>query len=233
MLNSDLPSFSMSPKTSDLEHVYGELKRSMMMGEFEPGQKLKLDDLAKAFGTSHMPVREALNRLVFARCLVSEPRRSLAIPDASAQRLKELLFLRKDLESTALCLAMRKGRRSLVTCLQDINQRMSDEAQKPHCDVKTYLALNQLFHFECYNRCGNDELISIIELLWMRYGPLLNLLRGAKFSDDNHRQHALMISAIERNDPAAAAKALQTDLGEAAKVILGALQQAGTEDPLP
>ncbi len=45
------------------EHVYGALRDQLMRGGFEPGQKLKIAELAQAFGTSAMPVREALNLL--------------------------------------------------------------------------------------------------------------------------------------------------------------------------
>ena len=47
--------------------IYGHVRQALMRGEFEPGQVITIDSMAQVFGTSHMPVREALGRLVSAR----------------------------------------------------------------------------------------------------------------------------------------------------------------------
>lgn len=219
----ELPKFVPRRRVSDLEYVYEELKKSIMMGEFAPGQKLRLDELSKAFGTSHMPVREALNRLIVARCLESEPRKSPAIPMASVKRVQDLMFLRKDLETKALVLAMRDGRERLANRLHELNERLFDYATRPVADVKTYLATNCEFHFEIYTRCGNDELISIIELLWMRYGPLLNFLLSKKLSHQDFCHHGELISALKRNDIESACRALAADLEDSASLMLATL----------
>ncbi len=215
----NLPELKPREQVSDLEHIYGELKRAIMMGEFEPGQKLKLDDLAKAFGTSHMPVREALNRLVVARVLEAEPRRSMSIPKADHKRLNDLISLRTDLESKALVLAMRSANGSFAGLLDKINKGMDSETTKKKPNVKSYLALNQRFHFTMYEFCDNDELLNIIELLWMRYGPLLNLLRRGTLLISRHVHHYEIVEAVRVNDPAAATAALTADLNEAAAMI--------------
>src|ERR1700732_2389962 len=43
------------------DRVYSVLRDQLMRGGFEPGQRLKIRDLASALGTGPMPVREALN----------------------------------------------------------------------------------------------------------------------------------------------------------------------------
>ena len=49
------------------DEVYGELRRSLMTGVYVPGEKVSLRALAEQMGTSMMPVREAINRLVAER----------------------------------------------------------------------------------------------------------------------------------------------------------------------
>src|SRR6202035_4043745 len=58
------------------ERVYGVLRDRLMRGGFEPGQKLKIAELASALGTSAMPVREALNRLPAERAAGMLPKLS-------------------------------------------------------------------------------------------------------------------------------------------------------------
>ena len=44
------------------QRVFEMLREKLMRGSFAPGQRLKLAELASAFGTSAMPVREAVNQ---------------------------------------------------------------------------------------------------------------------------------------------------------------------------
>ncbi|RWA97212.1 GntR family transcriptional regulator [Mesorhizobium sp.] len=218
-----LPVLRPRPRNSDLEHVYAELTRSIMMAEFAPGQKLKLDDLATAFGTSHMPVREALNRLVMARALQSETRRTPFIPEASVGRLRNLLTLRTDLEGKAVAMTVERGENGLADQLAQINARMDIEAERGALGTRAYLQLNHKFHFSLYERCGNPELVNLIELLWMRYGPLLSLLKATPMSFSGHRHHADIIAAVRSGDSATAVQSLVADLQEAGDAIATAL----------
>ena len=72
------------------ERVYSALREKLMRGGFAPGQKLKLAELARAFGVSAMPVREALNRLTAERALESLPNRTVRVPQLSRESLQEL-----------------------------------------------------------------------------------------------------------------------------------------------
>ncbi|MET2830963.1 GntR family transcriptional regulator [Mesorhizobium shangrilense] len=220
---SQFPSLRPRSSNSDLEHVYAELARSLMMAEFAPGQKLKLDDLATAFGTSHMPVREALNRLVMARALQAETRRTPFIPEASVERLRNLLTLRTDLEGKAVAMTVERGAAGLADQLAQINARMDAEAERGALGTRAYLQLNHKFHFSLYERCGNPELVNIIELLWMRYGPLLNLLKATPMSFSGHRHHAEIITAVRAGNVAGAVQNLVADLEEAGSAIATAL----------
>ena len=46
------------------EQLYQNLRAALLAGTFKPGERLKIRDLAAAWGTSPMPVRAALLRLV-------------------------------------------------------------------------------------------------------------------------------------------------------------------------
>lgn len=226
MADIKLPELRARPSNSDLERVYSELKKEIMMGEFEPGQKLKLAELAQAFGTSQMPVREALGRLATAGALESAQRRSMVIPSASIERLRTILALRFDLEGKAVRLAMKDGRDGLLDRLTLTNAIMDVEAARPSPSIKTYLAANHAFHFAIYTASGNRDLVDLIEILWLRYGPLLNLLRRSDVSFFWHAHHADMINAVKAADTEAAVAAITADLEEAANLIARHCQAA-------
>ena len=219
--SSTLPAFQTRRPISDLDYVCGELKQSVMMGEFTPGQRVTLPELAAAFGTSQMPVREATNRLVAARAIEALPRRSLRVPEATMQRLDALLPLRLNLEGEATRLAAQLAPPGLPEELEQINQEMSQVL--PQEDMKTYLRLNQKFHFAVYQHCGNDHLVDMIELLWMRYGPLLSIVRSGALSKTGRLRHTEVAEAIRRHDGDAAATAMRADIQEAAVTLRAAI----------
>ena len=56
------------------DRVYRELKNSIMAGAFKPGSELTLRSVAEALGTSFMPVRDAMRRLLPNAGLRFDPR---------------------------------------------------------------------------------------------------------------------------------------------------------------
>lgn len=206
----------------DDEYIYTEMKQLFMIGEFSPGQKLTLPLLADAFGTSQMPIREATNRLLSARALIAPPRRSLCVPEATIERMNSLLPMRLLLEGEATRLAVQAVGSSIVEELKATNAEM--DAVVPREDIKAYLRLNQRFHFLVYGKSGNEELIDLIELLWMRYGPMMNIVRSGVLSRSGHHRHDEVVDAFERSDAEAAATAMQADIKDAAGPIRRAIE---------
>ena len=49
--------------------IYSELRRALIAGDYSPGERLKMQDLAVELGTSVTPVREACLRLVSEQAL--------------------------------------------------------------------------------------------------------------------------------------------------------------------
>lgn len=225
MDRSDLPDLKTFNAKSSLQHVFDELKRAIMMGEFAPGRKFRIDDLAKIFNTSHMPVREALNQLVVVGALESPPRRSTSIPEFSKQRLAELIDLRLIIESHALELAADNVSEADIKELTEIQNQLAALLGEKDVNLPAYLKLNYEFHFQMYRRCGNSQLLDMIELAWLRYGPMLNLLANGSNPDPlalqrGNRDHLKMIEGLRDKDMRSVKTALKSDLSDAASSIL-------------
>ena len=75
-----------------------------MAGRYEPGQKLKLRDLAERLGTSVTPVREALARLVSDQVLVQIDHRSVCVAVLDLDGFDEVRALRLELEGKGAAL---------------------------------------------------------------------------------------------------------------------------------
>jgi len=84
------------------EQLYQNLRQALLSGRFQPGERLKIRDLADEWGTSPMPVRAALQRLVAEGALEGEPQRSLRVPVMTRERYLQILQVRQSLEGLAV-----------------------------------------------------------------------------------------------------------------------------------
>lgn len=214
------PMSSSTASSSAFAPVFGSLKDAIMMGEFEPGRKLRIDEMARTFQTSHMPVREALGQLVVLGALESPPRRSVRLPDVSQPRLSALMDLRLTLESRAVELAARIATSADVAALTGLHARMDEVLARPTLELLEYLRLNHRFHFSVYRIAGNEQLMDMIEIAWLRYGPALNLLRSNALLRGGHDDHLELIEGLRTGDEDRARRALTSDLTNAAQSIL-------------
>jgi DNA-binding GntR family transcriptional regulator len=199
------------------DRVYREIKNSIMAGAFKPGSELTLRSVADALGTSLMPVRDAMRRLVAEHALEMRPSRKLAIPMLTAEEFLELRRIRVLLEGEAVALAAEKISRQQLAHIRSILKKLRglDEAHRGQ-----FWSLNQQLHFAIYAASESPLLLSIIESLWLQIGPLLTRIptaRAVRGASDPHNQ---MVEALEAHDPVAARGALEADLTSATEQMM-------------
>jgi DNA-binding GntR family transcriptional regulator len=202
------------------DRVYSVLRDRLMRGGFEPGQKLKIAELATALGTSAMPVREALNRLTAERAIESMPNRSVRVPSLSKESLRDLMEARLAIEGLAVSRAANNMDEATLDLLRHIIAAQS-ETDAEHVSEGS-AEQNRAFHFAIYRRSGSAVLLPIIESLWLQFGPCLRVAnerfdgregRGTNF-------HVEMVAALARGDAHAARKALESDIGRSFDLVM-------------
>ena len=193
------------------QQVYEELRHSLMVGAFIPGQAVTLRSLAKRLGTSPMPIRQAINRLIAERALEMLPNRSVVVPRMTREKFAELSMLRQTLEGMAAAEASRHAKPALVKKLEKINAELLRVVERR--DVLRVLDLNQQFHFAIYQASAYQLLVPMIESLWLQGGPFMYFsLSGPSVRWDTSR-HKEAITAIEAGDAKASRRAIEGDIG--------------------
>ena len=190
--------------------VYEELKRSLMTGVFLPGEKISLRRLTEQTGTSMMPVREAVNRLVAERALQVVPKRRVIVPAMNAAKFEELMRWRLQLESAAVKDACQKITPEIIAHLEEIDKKIIDAVESDHRD--NLLPLNYEFHFTIYRAAQAEILLPMIESLWLQAGPFTYYSTPSPRTVWDVRHHRDMIDAFRRRDERAAQEALRKDL---------------------
>ena len=203
--------------------VLTHLRTQLITGMLAPGDRLSLRGLGQQLGVSMQPVRDAVSRLVAERALEVTPKRSVQVPLMTAPQFRELTTIRQGIEGFA---AEQAARHRGVDQLAELHRhdaafRRESKQRTPNIDAA--IAANAQLHFAVYRAAGMPALTAIIEGLWLRIGPLLNLdLRsgpGRLASGIAVRCHGAMVQAIERGDAAGARAALLEDIGSTAAYI--------------
>ncbi|MEM7284403.1 MAG: GntR family transcriptional regulator, partial [Pseudomonadota bacterium] len=87
------------------EHVFETLQNAIVTGKLVPGEKIKEPELAKRFGTSRGPLRDALRRLEARRLVTNTPNAGARVVSLSLKQLVELYQVREALEGMTCRLA--------------------------------------------------------------------------------------------------------------------------------
>lgn len=183
---------------SKQERAYATIRQRILAGAYGPGYRLTIDVLAREFGVSHVPVREAIRRLEAEGWVIYQhnagPRVS-PIDDESWQGAMETLAL---LEGYATTLAAPSIDDSDLDRLRELNATM-DEAIAA-LDVLRFARLNREFHSVIYIRCPNGYLVDRINETLDR----LDAIRVTVFTyvpqrcKQAVREHEELILAISR-----------------------------------
>lgn len=205
------------------DQLYQRIRDDLLAGRFQPGERLKIRDLAAAWGTSPMPVRAALQRLVAEGALEGEPQRSVRVPAMTRERYEHIFQVRMSLEGLAVELATPRLTPAGLSELRDCVARMDQAIEQRQ--VQDYLDANSQFHLSLYGACGNPVLLRAIESLWLQIGPFFNrLFTEADLSLRLNDFHEHAFAAIEAGDARAARQAMEQDLSYFARYLLNLLE---------
>ncbi len=182
-----------------------------MTGSFKPNQKVTVRDVAKALDVSVTPAREAIGRLIAEGALESKSAKTVIVPPLNAEVLQEITKIRLSLEGLAAQAATPHFNTAAIEQLEHVQNSLNDAMNdKNYPEV---LANNEVFHFTIYRTAGMPRLTKIIESLWLRIGPSLNLLYPDFYE---HRQgisnHTEAIRGLRRGEPETVRAAMEKDI---------------------
>lgn len=209
------------------ERVYQELRRALISGKFEPGTKLTSRKVAVALGTSDMPVRAALARLVAEGGLVQRANGTMIVPLVSRTKFTEVMQIRALLEAQAARMATGRIDAKVLTQARRHANHLTEAVRDR--DIVKYLDHNQRLKFTIYGCCGSKTLLSLIGLLWLQAGPLLRELITGLDGIMNINYHDEALDALERGDADAASAAISRDILEGMQFLLKTAQFAAED----
>lgn len=102
------------------EHVFRKIQSAIIRGEIAPGSKISEPDLARRYGISRGPLREAIHRLEGLKLLVRVPHVGARVVSLSQAELIELYEIRESLEGLACRLAAERMTSEEIVFLRQV-----------------------------------------------------------------------------------------------------------------
>jgi DNA-binding GntR family transcriptional regulator len=236
-LDPQPPKFALDPVdvSTVQERVYQSLRLALLKGQFLPGEQVSIRNLAQALGTSAMPVREAVRRLVSEKAFEQSTDRLLRVAPYVAAEHEEYIRIRMQLEGYATERAALAETPDMIDALRQHNEAMLRALRAR--DFESALAANQAFHFEIYRAARSPQLLDIVASLWLRTGPILAASRNSaglfeRLFEIGYKVHAEAIEAIARKDRVAARRAVNLDIRAAHLSIRRALIASEADGPM-
>lgn len=213
---SSKSSFGPVQRRSVEDEVYTRMREGILKGEMEGGERLVHEDLAGRFGTSRIPVRDALKRLVFDGLVDADGRGVCRVSHFGLDDVEEIYSLREMLEAHATAIAalrLEKGEISELERLQADIERAATAGDK-----QLYVELNQEFHRVLYDSADQPRLSRMIHGLWQGLPPLTPMAIDNRLVNAAS-EHDAILNALRARNSEAAAEAMREHIATAGRKL--------------
>lgn len=190
------------------EKIYQTIRDQVTYGKLLPGERIVEVKLVEDFKTSRSPIREALGQLEVEGLVTREKNRGIIVSKLSVKQVDEIYSIRELLEGHATRLTAETATKTQVRYLGSLHQKLIKAARK--FDLEEWLNNNARFHDFIIARCGNENLILIIETLQRRIYRYRYMIARIPSSFDTYiGHHEKIVAACDRNDGQFAEKVMR------------------------
>ena len=183
------------PPASKTTYAHTRLREEIVNGSIRPGEPLRQADIARRFGISPTPVREALRLLEAEGMIRYSSHRGATATELSEDRIRDLYLLRSSSESLATRLAVERMEPEALEGIDEAHVRLTTFSSQADADGKQLAAWNREWHHRIY-AAGSPFISSQIMTLWRMFPT-----RSSSWQD-RHRveryieEHSAIMNAI-------------------------------------
>jgi DNA-binding GntR family transcriptional regulator len=200
--------------------VYEVLREGILKGVFQPGERLRQDQLAEAIGVSRIPVRSALLQLESEGLITFNPYRGAVVNKLSAPEMREIYELRAVLESHALRKAVKAMTPERLAHLEQLARELNGIK-----DGEEFLNRRNDFYRELYDREHQARTVDLIERLRAEAGRYWLERKVEYVSRPGQRDHLHLIEYIREGDIERAVTWLQNHLQRVCDELVALMEE--------
>ncbi len=204
--------------------VAERLRSDILSGDLGPGEHLRQNEVASAYGVSSTPVREAFAVLERDGLVTAQTHRGVTIVEPTIEDIDEIYEMRERLECLAIELACRNENADLEPARAAMVAMESLATDDP-----AGFELNRTFHEELYALANRPRLAKTIadlrdasRIYMTLVYHLVSMADAVGNPDEEHRR---IFSALEKRDAAAASAAMSEHLDKSRRSIEQAFEK--------
>jgi len=225
------PITSISERQTLSDQVFSELKEAIIKGDLAQGSKITEDEIAKQYGISRGPLREAIRRLEGLRLLVRKPHAGTRVVTLTHSMMEEIYTVREALEGMSARLAATHMSDSDIAELRQLLEH--HESTIDQSQGKEYLQRegDLDFHFRIAQASNNQWLM---DLLSSELYQLLRMCRHRSSQTPERplralQEHKQITEAIAQRDPELAELLMRRHISGAWQIVKILLEKEESE----
>lgn len=188
--------------------IYEILREDIREGLLQPGQAIKLDEIADRLGVSRTPLREALLQLELEGFVTIKPRSGVQVRALTETDIRHLYQMIGALESSVLATELPEISADQVAQMRKLNASMKQAVVGG--DFDSYYAANLALHDSYLQLSHNADLIHQVTVMKQRlydFTPRRDILRD--WEESSTGEHAAIIEALTQGDLQEAARLIR------------------------
>ncbi len=199
------------------DRAFEWLEEAIIKGELAPETKLDEASLAKAFGISRGPVREAIRRLEGKKLVERVPHVGARVVAFSKHNLEEILYVREALEGMACRLATERMSETELAALEDLLAGHAKQGPLKAGEYYFQRPGDYDFHYRIIKGSGSEKLKQML------IDDLYHLLRIFRYQSSSRKgraqealqEHRGIVAAMRGRDADTAEKLMRKHLARA------------------
>ncbi|MFI5891281.1 GntR family transcriptional regulator [Actinoplanes sp. NPDC051513] len=182
-----------------VELAVDRLRRDILSGRTDPGERLVEEQLTRRLGISRAPLREAMRLLAQQGLVEHIPRRGARVATLSEDDVRELYEVRDVLERHAVATTPPSPDLAGLRAALDVMRKATDTG-----DRLELANAHRRFHTEVVRLSGNRQLAALYESILVRIQLYMaaNMRREAETAraEDGVHRHERLFAAVETGD---------------------------------
>jgi DNA-binding GntR family transcriptional regulator len=213
------------------EEIASSLRRAVRERILSPGQALNQDELARLFGVSRIPLREALRTLAGEGLITIKPGLGAVVSELEPGDVDELYGLRLQLEPPLAPYILAKCRREDIEGLRRTADEMASlgDAETEEWSNLNYQFLRRLAEM-ADRRHSNRLVVQLLNLVEPYARVHAHVLHSRPALQERLRE---MVRALENGDPDALSRSMAESIETTRRDLLAGMASAAPTRPDP
>lgn len=202
------------------------IRNDILYGRLKPGERLSQQQVCDTYGTSRMPVRDALRQLTYEGFIIDDGSRHSMVAPFNRSDLEDIYFIEGMLHALATRRVVERGSRDDLERLQALHEAMlrAEEINS----AEQMAAVNWDFHRSINHMSQSAKLIAVLRTHTLSI-PRDYLLELPQWIHRANEQHSEILEAMWKGNAATAERLMKQHVVDSGNDLIAYLESRGLE----